>query len=34
MEVDAGDAVVVGRIIDGPAGRSVSLGIVDEPGAR
>jgi hypothetical protein len=31
MEVEAGAPVVVGRIVDGPAGRSVSLGIVDEP---
>ena len=34
MEVSAGDPVVVGRIIDGPVGRSISLGIVDEPVAR
>jgi hypothetical protein len=34
MEVEAGEPVVVGRIIDGPVGRSISLGIVDEPGSR
>jgi hypothetical protein len=32
MEVAASTPIVVGRLVDGPAGRSTSLGIVDEAG--